>query len=320
MLSDDEWLLIEDLLNLLSVFEDVTRLLSGAKYCTISLMYPAIAALIASIKPGIQPSPSNFELDFQEKLADNLSDEEITILDSTEVTIADNENEVEIEVIDLTSITDRCRKKIDISEPMQTKDVISNIQKLLYNSMFGYWKDIHKVGMLACLLDPRFKKLRFVKQRARYEVIDQLRDLYEEVQHNHDISDDTDDMTPSAEHTNSTEQHRERKSILDMIYASPNKPADSTEEIDKYLEINEKGRETNPLEWWKLHEKRFPILATIARKYLGICATSVPSERLFLDVGNNITNKRINLDPNLVEQMLFLKRNINVLGSIFPPL
>jgi hypothetical protein len=28
MLSDDEWKLIEDLLNLLSIFEDVTRLLS----------------------------------------------------------------------------------------------------------------------------------------------------------------------------------------------------------------------------------------------------------------------------------------------------
>jgi hypothetical protein len=44
ILSDDEWKLIEDLLNLLSIFEDVTRLLSGAKYCTISLIYLAIAA------------------------------------------------------------------------------------------------------------------------------------------------------------------------------------------------------------------------------------------------------------------------------------
>ena len=122
-----------------------------------------------------------------------------------------------------------------------------------------------------------------------------------------------------AEHSNSTEHHMVRKSILDMIYASPN-PADSSEEIDKYLEMNEECKETNPLEWWKLHEKRFPTLATIARKYLGICATSVPSERLFSDVGNNITNKRINLDSNLVEKMLFLKRNINVLGSIFPPI
>ncbi|GES76765.1 zinc finger BED domain-containing protein 1-like [Rhizophagus clarus] len=120
MLSDDEWKLIEDLLNLLSIFEDVTRLLSGAKYCTISLMYPAIAALISSVKPGTQPS-SNFELDFQDNLTENLSDhfdEEITILDSAEVTIADDENEVEIEVVDLTSGTGRGRKKINISEPM----------------------------------------------------------------------------------------------------------------------------------------------------------------------------------------------------------
>ncbi|PKC05692.1 hypothetical protein RhiirA5_378425, partial [Rhizophagus irregularis] len=168
MLSDDEWKLIEDLLNLLSIFEDVTRLLSGAKYCTISLMYPAIAALISSIKPGTQPS-SNFELDFQNNLTENLSDhsdEEITILDNAEVTIADDENEVEIEVVDLTSGTGRGRTKINITEPMQTKDVLLNIQKILYSSMFSYWKDIHKVGMLACLLDPRFKKLRFVKQRA----------------------------------------------------------------------------------------------------------------------------------------------------------
>ncbi|GES90585.1 hypothetical protein GLOIN_2v1482909 [Rhizophagus clarus] len=142
MLSDNEWLLIEDLLNLLSVFEDVTKLLS----------------------------------------ADDLPDKEITILDSAEVTISDNENEVEIEVVDLTAVTGRCRKKIDITEPIQTKDIVSNIRKLLYNSMFSYWKDIHKVGMLAY-----------------------------------------------------------------MIYASPN-PADSSEEIDKYLEINEECKEANPLE------------------------------------------------------------------------
>ena len=202
MLSDDEWLLIENLLNLLSIFEDVTRLLSGAKYCTISLMYPAIAALIASIKPGAQLSSSNFELDFKDDLMENLSDEEnqeITILDSAEVTIADGENEVEIEVIDLTAGTSRGRKKINISEPMQTKDVILNIRKLLYNSMFSYWKNIHKVGMLACLLDPRFKKLRFVKQRARYEVIGELRSLYEDVRFDYDTPNDI--VTPTAEHT-----------------------------------------------------------------------------------------------------------------------
>ncbi|CAB4399462.1 unnamed protein product [Rhizophagus irregularis] len=124
-------------------------------------MYPAIAALISSIKSRTQPS-SNFELDFQDNLTENLSDhsdKEITILDSTKVIIADDKNEVEIEVVDLTSGTGCSRKKINISEPMQTKDILLNIQKILYSSMFSYWKDIHKVGMLACLLDPCFKKL-----------------------------------------------------------------------------------------------------------------------------------------------------------------
>lgn len=60
-------------------------------------------------------------------------------------------------------------------------------------------------------------------------------------------------MTPIAEHTNPNEQRKVQKSILDMIYAYPNEPANSKEEVDKYLEINEEGRETDPLEWWKLY-------------------------------------------------------------------
>ena len=259
----------------------------------------------------------NFELDPENNNITTNNEEEITILDNVEVIIDDNENEVKIEVVDLTSNTGRNKKKINISEPMETMNIIPKIRKILYNSMFNYWKNINKVGMLACLLDPRFKKLRFVKQRTRDQVIDELKDLYEDARldHHQNPITNTNHVTSTAENTST-----KRKSILDIIYASSNEPADSTEEIDKYLELNEVGKEINLLEWWKLYEKRFPILASIARKYLCICATSVPSERLFSDVGNNITNKRTNLDPDLVEKMLFLKRNINVLGDIFPPL
>ncbi|GES95614.1 hypothetical protein RCL_jg9888.t1 [Rhizophagus clarus] len=90
---------------------------------------------------------------------DDLPDEEITILNSAEVTIPDNKNKVEIEVVDLTTVTDHYRKKIDITESIQIKNIVSNIQKLLYNSIFSYWKDIHKIRILVCLLDLCFKKL-----------------------------------------------------------------------------------------------------------------------------------------------------------------
>jgi hypothetical protein len=91
----------------------------------------------------------------------------------------------------------------------------------------------------------------------------------------------------------------------------------SGNEIDDYLSLEEEGR-IDPFQWWNNKRSRFPILSKIARKYLGVSATSVSSERLFSDVGNNITVKRTNLDPELVGEMMFLKRNMNLLDTIFP--
>ena len=51
--------------------------------------------------------------------------------------------------------------------------------------------------------------------------------------------------------------------------------------IVKEFEHPKVDLETNPLEWWKLHDKQFPLLSELARHYLCICATSVPSERVF---------------------------------------
>ena len=42
LLSDMEWELLNDLVNLLSPFEEATRFLGGSKYITYSMMYPII--------------------------------------------------------------------------------------------------------------------------------------------------------------------------------------------------------------------------------------------------------------------------------------
>ncbi|CAG8669395.1 2318_t:CDS:1, partial [Acaulospora morrowiae] len=48
----------------------------------------------------------------------------------------------------------------------------------------------------------------------------------------------------------------------------------------------------NPLNWWKLYGRMLPSHAEQVRKYLAISASSVPSERLFSDAGNIITEKQ----------------------------
>ena len=72
---------------------------------------------------------------------------------------------------------------------------------------------------------------------------------------------------------------------------------------------------TDPFHWWRNHKKQFPILSELARRFLIIPATSVPSEWLFSDAGNNMTNKRTTISPKIFRECIFLKRNNCIINS-----
>ena len=93
-----------------------------------------------------------------------------------------------------------------------------------------------------------------------------------------------------------------------------------TDEITSYSLMPIARENKNLLEWWKAEQEIFPILSIIAKKYLGIPATSVASEWLFSDAENHITEKRNLLDPDLLEKMVFLKRNMQTMDyiNVFP--
>ncbi|CAG8789769.1 11561_t:CDS:2, partial [Gigaspora margarita] len=55
------------------------------------------------------------------------------------------------------------------------------------------------------------------------------------------------------------------------------------------------------------------------RKYLTFSATSVPSERVFSSAGNTIMNKRNQLNPDTVYDLLFLKKNSKIF-TVYPDL
>jgi len=63
----------------------------------------------------------------------------------------------------------------------------------------------------------------------------------------------------------------------------------------------------DPLQWWKIHEIKFPYHAALARKLLAIPATSAPAERLFSAAGHTLSSDRSRLTPDIAEAILFTR-------------
>ena len=85
-----------------------------------------------------------------------------------------------------------------------------------------------------------------------------------------------------------------------------------TQELKQYLSHSKLDMEDSPLLWWNVEETRYPHLAILARKFLCVCvcATSVPSERVFSCGGKIVTDRRTALKPDRVDQLIFLALNV----------
>jgi hypothetical protein len=71
----------------------------------------------------------------------------------------------------------------------------------------------------------------------------------------------------------------------------------------------------DPLNWWKINETAYPQIAKMARDYLAIPATSVPSEQCFSISKNLITDNRNHLAGKTVRICMCLKSWGNFLNE-----
>jgi hAT family C-terminal dimerisation region/BED zinc finger len=77
-------------------------------------------------------------------------------------------------------------------------------------------------------------------------------------------------------------------------------------ELERYLAEPAVDRSANVLEWWRTNSEAYPCLARIARDYLAIPATSVPSERVFSGGTDLITSKRGSLKEETIQACMCL--------------
>ncbi|CAM9620525.1 unnamed protein product, partial [Hapterophycus canaliculatus] len=63
----------------------------------------------------------------------------------------------------------------------------------------------------------------------------------------------------------------------------------------------------DPLQWWGIKAREYPMLAALARRVLCIPASQAQSERVFSAAGQIVSPTRSRLDPEHVELMVFLR-------------
>ena len=76
---------------------------------------------------------------------------------------------------------------------------------------------------------------------------------------------------------------------------------------------NSDGSYVNPLKIWRRNEGTYPVLAKLAKAYLSIPATSVPSERVWSRAAHVLSIKRSRLGEDVASGIMFLKENVHIL-------
>lgn len=91
----------------------------------------------------------------------------------------------------------------------------------------------------------------------------------------------------------------------------PNRSLDDriAQEIDQYSNALPAKEFGTSLSWWKHNHFLYPLLARVAKKFLGVPGTSVPSERVFSITGMLVNKQRSSLHPDNVDMLTFLNKN-----------
>src|SRR5947199_7115934 len=130
MITDDEWDLLVDLTEVLSIFADVTTELGGSNYVTSSLHVRMLIEIIKTLTTKL--SNQQTYIGKQEDAFDNESNEEE-------------------------------KQDDDINKPVITFGLLDAVKSNLYMNMKKYYftLDIAEV-LISSILDPQFKSLDFV--------------------------------------------------------------------------------------------------------------------------------------------------------------
>ena len=171
--------------------------------------------------------------------------------------------------------------------------LIPNMADTLVGSLRRRFLSVETVHACAAasLLYPRFKKPAFTSTTAIEQVTRRIQSEISDLDSPHTTPDIEDESTESP-HTSG-----ELWELFDVRVAEASfSRTSSTEaivETDQYLKEKNVPRSVFALDWWKGEDQQYRKLSILAKKYLAIPATSVPSERVFSKAGELVLPKEV---------------------------
>ncbi|CAB5093234.1 unnamed protein product [Rhizophagus irregularis] len=178
--------LLQDLVNLLKPFFDATELLSGSKYTTLNFVYPTIYFLMEKFSISNKSDNELFDLIYSsEQKEENTPDANANIdAQNRNLPISDDEDSETNSEDELVrnSIVEPRLSRISLRGARgrgQGRGRGKKVEAACYLSMKEYWNVPTLTGIIATILDPRLKKLKFVNNSViKNETIEKLRRLY----------------------------------------------------------------------------------------------------------------------------------------------
>ncbi len=193
-----------------------------------------------------------------------------------------------MEIIELKSIAD----------PPTMQSLIANAMK---DKISNYWNYLDQNSTISAIIDPSHKLETFNEVN-----LDEIKKIFEEKYKEYLTT-----TTISSEKLVEEDSNSSRSYFRKKLKLSRNNNNINDNILNIYLNTPEE--DVDPLTWYKAREgnPKYSTLVKMARDYLSIQATSVPSEQAFSIAKNTINPTRNRLDPEKVRAMLCLKSWIN---------
>jgi hypothetical protein len=168
--------------------------------------------------------------------------------------------------------------------------------------------DSNSTCVVASLLDPRFKRLLFLTNDSQRVVWRYLSYLY-----NAEV-----ESQAAAPVTLLRKNRYGTTSLTSSRYwIGERSSGQSPNELAAYDSVSAVAEETlDPLQWWGMHEKQFPVLSRLAARILSIPASSAPAERIFSVMAGLNRKQRSLLNPVRLGKLTFSKHNLSALKAL----